>query len=182
MCLHRTVHTNTTGCLALRSAKGSPCQPGCVNWVNFYLIERHRLKRRTHDAARFLPATPSLRPHARVPAGAAGRRNDRHRAAWRRRGLDFGIDIGGTDDAVGLRELVAQGPGAGAQGLRSDASGSLTLRAGSQVAGLRRGAPWRSVRRGRVLRRTWQIGPSIEIRATAHRYRLGSSEPFSSRY
>src|ERR1700676_3403246 len=70
----------------------------------------------------------SLRPHRRISPRAARRRNDRHFTTSGRRGRDVGIDIGGTDDAISLRELFAQGSIAGAGRLRRGPPGRACFR------------------------------------------------------
>jgi hypothetical protein len=108
---------------------------------------------------RFPPArVPTLRiyhpanllgPHARVSARTAGRRYNGHRTGLRRRGLDVGIDVGRTQDPVGLLQFFAQGLIAGPPWLRSLPARPQSLIIGARLrivrprdAALRRSARW----------------------------------------
>ena len=91
----------------------------------------------------------SLRTNGRISAAAAGRRNDRHRTGLRRRSLDVRINVGRTQDPVGLLQLFAQGLIAGTCWMRVIPAGSqsLIIRTWFRITRLRHGVLRRGVRR-----------------------------------
>jgi hypothetical protein len=150
VCLDRVPHTNATGVLRLRSAKTRPGTASFAALVNFYLKERRFLNSQRALGSRGAEPSgicravagcnaDSFRSQGRIPAGTAGRRNDRHPAGLRRWSLDIGIYIGRADHAVGLLELLAQ----------RLVAGTPVTRLLPRGAGLRVARLWRGVRRRR---------------------------------